>query len=208
MSVEQIQQHLDELPLVAILRGVRPEEVVGIASAIYDAGFRAIEVPLNSPEPFDSIRKLAVHFGDKAAVGAGTVLTLEDAMRVRDSGGQLIVSPNMNPKVVSYARENGMYSFPGVMTCTECFAALDAGANALKLFPASVLGFAGLNAIRAVLPRNTHVYVVGGVDATNLEAWSKAGATGMGLGSCLYRAGDSIDAVAKNAKTIVAAYRM
>ncbi|WP_410599433.1 2-dehydro-3-deoxy-6-phosphogalactonate aldolase [Amycolatopsis sp. lyj-90] len=188
--------------LIAILRGVTPAEVVGVGQVLVDAGFPAIEVPLNSPEPFESVRLLAGAFGDRCLIGAGTVLTSGDVGRAREAGARMIVAPNSDPAVISAAVAAGMTPYPGVATPTEAFAALAAGARHLKLFPAGSVGIEGMKAWRAVLPREVGLLPVGGVDATNLAAWAAAGAAGAGLGSCLYRPGDGPDAVAVRAREL------
>lgn len=186
--------------LIAILRGVTPAEVVGIGRALVDAGFPAIEVPLNSPEPFESVRLLAEAFGDECEIGAGTVLTTEDVGRAREAGARMIVAPNTDPAVISAAVAAGMTPYPGVATPTEAFAAVAAGARHLKLFPADAVGIGGMKAWRAVLPREIGLLPVGGVDETNLADWAAAGAAGAGLGSCLYRPGDGAGAVGARAR--------
>jgi 2-dehydro-3-deoxyphosphogalactonate aldolase len=192
--------------LIAILRGVRPDEVETIADALLEAGIDRIEVPLNSPDPLDSIARLARRHGDTALIGAGTVLTVQDVRGVREAGGRLVVSPDCNPEVIAATKAAGMQSWPGVMTPTECFAALRAGADGLKLFPASLVGPDGVKAIRAVLPETTELYAVGGAGPGNMAAWRRAGITGFGIGSALYRPGDSAAEVAAKAKAVVGAY--
>lgn len=192
--------------LVAILRGVTPETVEEITEALIAAGITKIEVPLNSPDAFTSISLIAARFGDIALIGAGTVLTVEEVARVGDCGGALVVSPNANPDVIRATRAQGMVSYPGVMTPTECFAALDAGANGLKLFPGSLLGPEGLKAIRAVLPKGTEVLAVGGAAAENFAQWRAAGADGFGIGSALFRPGDRVADVTAKAEALVQAY--
>lgn len=193
-------------PLIAILRGLRPDEATGIGQALIDAGIDRIEVPLNSPDPFDSIVNLAAAFGDKAEIGAGTVLTMAQVGRVKEAGGQMVVSPDTNADVIRTTKALGMNSYPGILTPTEAFAALAAGADGLKVFPAMMMGTDGLKAIRAVLPTDTAVYMVGGVDAPDFERWLRAGATGFGLGSSLYKPGDSAADVGAKAKDVVAAW--
>ncbi len=193
-------------PLIAILRGLRPDEAVGVAGALIEAGIDRIEVPLNSPDPFDSIALIAREFGEVALIGAGTVLTVDEVARVRDAGGRLVVSPNADPEVIRATRSLGMQSFPGVFTATECFAALKAGAHGLKIFPASQMGTGGLKALRAVLPLGTQVYAVGGVGAADFAAWRAAGADGFGLGSSLYAPGDTVGDVATKARVMVDAW--
>lgn len=192
--------------LVAILRGLRPDEAVGIGEALIDAGIGMIEVPLNSPDPLDSIARLADAFGDRALIGAGTVLTSEQVDHVREAGGRLVVSPNCEPSVISRSLEHGMVSMPGAFTPTECFSAIHAGAKAIKLFPASLAGPDGLKAIKAVLPPDIEVFAVGGASADNFDAWFAAGAAGFGIGSALYRPGDNAKTVGARARAIVAAH--
>lgn len=192
--------------LIAILRGVEPQEVESIADVIYDAGIHKIEVPLNSPEPYDSIERLATRFGSRALIGAGTVLRVEEVQQVADAGGQIIVSPNCNVGVIAATKNAGMLSYPGVFTASECFQALEAGADGLKLFPASVLGIDGLKALRAVLPAHVAYYGVSGINAAEFHAWKGAGMTGFGIGSNLYKAGMDSVAVKHNAIQLVEAY--
>lgn len=192
--------------LVAILRGVRPDEVEPIADALEEAGFEAIEVPLNSPDPFASIARLAARMGDRLLVGAGTVLTAGDAGRVADAGGRLMVSPNADPAVIRAAAARGMVTMPGVFTPTEAFAALFAGASALKVFPAGALGAGGIRAMKAVLPAATVVGAVGGVADGDFAAYRDAGVTAFGLGSSLYRPGDGAGVVARRARSAVSAF--
>lgn len=192
--------------LIAILRGVRPDEAVPVAQALLAAGIERIEVPLNSPEPLRSISALVQAFGPGAEIGAGTVLTEADVEAVHSAGGTLIVSPNCDPAVIRATKRRGMASWPGVMTPTECFAALGAGADGLKLFPGSLIGTAGLQAMRAVLPPGTQVYAVGGAGPDNFAQWRAAGADGFGIGTALYQPGMAADEVARRAVAVVAAF--
>lgn len=192
-------------PLVAILRGVTPDTVEAIGDALVEAGFSLIEVPLNSPDPLNSIGRLARRLGDHAVVGAGTVLTVADVAAVRDAGGQLIVSPNTDTDVIRAAVAADMVCLPGYFTPSEGFAAIAAGAHGLKLFPAEGAGPAVLKAQRAVLPRSVPMLVVGGITPDGMAPWRAAGADGFGLGSALYRPGDDADAVGAAARRFVAA---
>ncbi|KIC51127.1 2-dehydro-3-deoxy-6-phosphogalactonate aldolase [Tateyamaria sp. ANG-S1] len=192
--------------IIAILRGITPDEAVPVADALVDAGITRIEVPLNSPDPFDSIEKMLETHGDHAIIGAGTVLDVRDVERLHEMGAHMVVSPDANAAVIVATKQAGMMSFPGVMTPTECFAALQAGADGLKLFPASLLGVDGLKAIGAVLPKGTKTYAVGGVGPANFTEWFAAGITGFGIGSALYKPGMSVADVTSRAADMVAAY--
>lgn len=180
---------LDPLPLVAILRGLVPEEAVAVGEAIAAAGFLCIEVPLNSPRPLESIERLRRALDGRVMVGAGTVLSVNDVTRVNDAGGQLCVSPNVNADVIAATKARGLVSMPGFFTPTEAFAALAAGADAIKLFPAELVGAKGLQAMKAVLPAQARVYAVGGVAPDNIADWQGAGAAGFGIGSSLFKPG-------------------
>ena len=195
-------------PLVAILRGIRPDEAEATLEALIASGIGLIEVPLNSPQPLDSIALMARHAGGRARIGAGTVLTVEEVRAVADAGGTLIVSPNRDDDVIRATKAAGLESYPGVFTATEALGAVRAGADALKFFPADVLGPAGIRGISAVLPKHVPLLAVGGVDATNIGVYMKAGIAGFGIGSSLYKPGLSAAEVGARAKAIVAAWRL
>lgn len=194
------------LPIIAILRGIKPTEVLDIARVLIEHGITRIEVPLNSPDPIASIAALADAFGAVGSIGAGTVLSKEEVDAVSQAGGTFIVSPNCDIEVIAHARSLGLSVWPGVFTPSECFAALKAGADNLKLFPAGTMRPDGLSAIRAVLPPTTPIYVVGGINADNLPSWIQAGASGVGIGTWLYQPGYSVEQVAQNARKIVALF--
>ena len=196
---------INELPLVAILRGITPDEAVSVCAVLVEAGFRLIEVPMNSPSPEESIRRMAEAFGELAVIGAGTVTSTRQVDAVQASGGSLIVMPHADVSVIAHAKENNLACMPGIFTPTEAFAAIAAGADALKLFPAEVAGPKGLSAMCAVLPP-IGVFPVGGVSPDTMGAFIQSGAAGFGLGSGLYQPGMSIDTVADNAQRYIAAY--
>jgi len=195
----KFEDYLAAMPLVAILRGVKPEEVVEIGRSLIDSGITIIEVPLNSPNPYDSIKLLADEFADRALIGAGTVLRVEQAEKVIAAGGKLIVSPNMNVDVIKTAKRLGGVSVPGCMTPTEAFAALDAGADGIKIFPAEMVSPKVVKAMRAVLPKQTKVLIVGGVNANNMQDFITAGANGFGIGSALFKVGKSAEEIKRDA---------
>lgn len=192
--------------IIAILRGLTPNECVEITDALIENGITKIEVPLNSPDPFDSIARMVEHAGKAALIGAGTVLTTADVGRLSDIGAQMVVSPDANPDVIRETKARGLLSYPGVLTPTECFSALRAGADGLKIFPAFKLGTDGLKAIRAVLPSQTPIYAVGGVGPSDFTDWRKAGAQGFGIGTSLYTPGLSASEVGQRAKAMSEAY--
>jgi 2-dehydro-3-deoxyphosphogalactonate aldolase len=199
--------YLDPLPLIAVLRGITPEEVAGIGSALVDNGFRVLEVPLNSPRPYESIRMLAQAHRDRCLIGAGTVLRVGDVARVREAGGRIVVMPHGDAAVIREAKAQGLLCVPGVATPTEAFAALDAGADALKMFPAEALPPAALRAWRAVLPQDALVFAVGGMKPDNLEPYWVAGANGFGTGSNLYKPGTKAGVVREVAAAYATAVR-
>lgn len=205
MNSKQLLQHyLDECPLIAIIRGVTPTEAESIGEAIYEGGIRIIEVPLNSPDPLASIGHLVRLFGDQVLVGAGTVLSVDDVLRVRDCGGRIIVSPDTNTDVIRAAATSGLVSSPGYFTPSEAFAAIRAGATALKLFPAEGASPALLKAQLAVLPSDIPYFVVGGIKPDNMRPWLEAGAKGFGLGGGLYKRGQSPAETLEKARAYVA----
>jgi 2-dehydro-3-deoxyphosphogalactonate aldolase len=204
---ETLKARLAECPLVAIIRGVTPDEAEAIGAALWEGGIRIVEVPLNSPDPFASIERLARSLGDRALVGAGTVLRPEQVAQVRDAGGQVIVSPNTYAPVIEAAEAAGMVSLPGYFTPSEAFEALRAGATGLKLFPAEGASPAVVKAQRAVLPKDVPLLVVGGVKPDAMQPWLDAGANGFGLGGGLYVPGQSAEETAAKARAYVAGVR-
>jgi 2-dehydro-3-deoxyphosphogalactonate aldolase len=192
--------------IIAILRGLQPERALELGAALVECGIRIIEVPLNSPQPLLSIERLATRFGAAALIGAGTVLAPAQVRDVAAAGGQLIVSPNMNRAVVEHTLQQGLESLPGVMTATEAFCALDAGARHLKLFPASSVGPAHLRALRDVLPTDARLWAVGGAGAANLREWVTAGAAGIGVGGALFTRDTSSATLTQRARELVAAW--
>lgn len=202
-----IHDYLSSLPLIAILRGVTPDEIVPVGRALHAAGFRVIEIPLNSPDPLESIRRLTAELGNDCLIGAGTVLTEQQVKDVADAGGRLVVSPNANLAVIRATKAAGLVSAPGVATPSEGFAALEAGADALKLFPAEQLGPAVLKAWRAVFPKDLPMLPVGGITPDNMTPYVNAGANGFGLGSALYKPGLTAEQVGSNAEAFASAWR-
>lgn len=203
----RLDPYLADLALIAVLRGITPGEIPAIGDVLVDAGFRILEVPLNSPQAFDSIALLAQRFGERCLTGAGTVREREDVARVQDAGGRLIVMPHADVAVVREAKRSDLACIPGVATPTEAFAALDAGADALKMFPAEALPPAALKAWRAVLPKTVRVFAVGGIRPDTMAGYWEAGASGFGTGSNLYRPGLSADEVRATAASYAAAFR-
>jgi 2-dehydro-3-deoxyphosphogalactonate aldolase len=203
-----IQIYLDRLPLIAILRGVTPDEVVPIGEVLVAAGFAIIEVPLNSPTPLESISRLHDTFGDGVLIGAGTVMTPTQVQDVASAGGRLIVMPHSDAEVIRAAKSAGMVCVPGIATATEGFAALANGADALKLFPAELLTPRVLSAFRSVFPEETRFFPVGGITPGSMSEYVAAGAAGFGLGSALYKRGDNAEQVAVSASAFVDAWRL
>lgn len=204
---DELARFLDPLPLIAVLRGIAPEEIPAVGATLVMHDFRVIEVPLNSPRPFESIRKLAADFGDRCLVGAGTVIDVNDVARVREAGGRLIVMPHADGAVIRESKRQRMVCLPGVATITEAFAALAAGADGLKLFPAEALSAAVLKAWRDVLPKDVLVFPVGGIRPDTLAPFWAAGANGFGTGSNLYTPGAGAPSIASAAAAYRAAFR-
>jgi 2-dehydro-3-deoxyphosphogalactonate aldolase len=192
--------------IIAILRGIAPDDAKAIGEALIETGITTIEIPLNSPRPLESIALLAKAFGSVATIGAGTVLNVQDVREIASAGGRIVVSPSFDAEVVQETKSLNMASWPGVLSPTECFAALKAGADGLKIFPCSVLGPSGVKAIRAVLPAETSVYAVGGAGPANFADWIAAGVNGFGIGTALYQPGYSVAQVRQAAVDIVRAY--
>ena len=203
----QLNDALNACGIIAILRGVKTDEVVAVGDALYTAGVRIVEVPLNSPDPFNSIAKLAKAFAGRMVVGAGTVLSVQDVNLLKDSGGTISVSPDCNPETIARAIAVGLDPLPGVFTPTEAFAAIRAGSQHLKLFPAEAASPNTVKAWRAVLPKHIQVHAVGGVTPSNMAEWLACGVSGFGIGSSLYKPGMSLSAVSESAATLVAAWR-
>ena len=202
-----LRRALTQCPVVAILRGLKPDEAEAVGDALVEAGIAIIEVPLNSPHPFDSIRRLAARHGDRALIGAGTVLDRADVARVEAAGGKLVVAPNFDADIVRAASDAELFALPGVMTPSEGFAALKAGADGLKLFPAEILPPSVFKAWRAVFPSDCLLLAVGGVGTDNIAAFRDAGASGFGIGSALYKPGRSAADIGKAARALVAAVK-
>jgi len=200
-----LEAALETCPLVAILRGVRPDEVADVGSVLVEAGFTLIEVPLNSPDPLASIAVLAERYGDRTLIGAGTVVEVEDVVRVAEAGGRMIISPNADPAIIAETKRLGLWSLPGVSTPTEAFRALGAGADALKLFPAEAMPPPVVKAMTAVLPKGIPLLPVGGIGVDNMAEYLSAGAVGFGIGSSLYKPGKPLDDIANDAAAFVRA---
>jgi 2-dehydro-3-deoxyphosphogalactonate aldolase len=207
MSEARFNQFFARMPIVAILRGLHPDEALAVGEALVEAGVLILEVPLNSPEPLVSIGKLAEALKGRAIVGAGTVLDPAGVDAVADAGGEIIVSPNTDPAVIRRTRERGLVSLPGCFTPTECFAALGAGAHAVKLFPGELVTPQSAKALAAVLPKGTRMLVVGGVSAETLGVWRDSPVHGFGIGSSLYKPGIAVDEVGRRARAFTAAMR-
>jgi 2-dehydro-3-deoxyphosphogalactonate aldolase len=201
------EQFLEDMPLVAILRGVQPEQIVAVGETLHAEGVRVIEVPLNSPDPFASIERLKARLGPACLCGGGTVLTPADVRRVHDAGGELVVSPNTDTRVIARTVELGMIAMPGFATASEAFVALEAGASRLKLFPASTYGASHVRALKAVLPGHARLYAVGGIGAPDIAPWRAAGTSGFGFGSEIFKPDYSLSEIAARARNLVAAMR-
>ena len=202
-----LEEALETCGIIAILRGVTPDEVSAVSQTLYDAGIRVVEVPLNSPEPFRSIEMLSKAFAGKMIVGAGTVLSVQDVNVLKAHGGQISVSPDCNEAVIARAKDLGLEPLPGVFTPTEAFAAIRAGAKHLKLFPAEVASPQTIKAWKAVLPKHVRIYAVGGVTPDNMGDWLSAGASGFGIGSSLYKQGMSMAKISESAHSLVSAWK-
>jgi 2-dehydro-3-deoxyphosphogalactonate aldolase len=197
---------LEKCAIIAILRGVTPDEATGVGEALFQAGIRVVEVPLNSPQPFESIKRLVKTFKGRMVVGAGTVLSVPDVNLLKAHDGEICISPDANPEVIARARVLGLEPVPGVFTPTEAFAAIRAGAAHLKLFPAEAASPATIKAWKAVLPKHVKVHAVGGITPSNMKDWVAAGATGFGVGSNLYKPGKSLAEISRDATAFVEGY--
>lgn len=202
-----MDEAFDRCPLIAILRGLKPEEALDVGAVLVEAGFTLIEVPLNSPKPLESIARLSKAFGEQAVIGAGTVMKPDEVRDIREAGGRLIVMPHSDPVVIRAAKAAGLWCGPGVATPTEAFAALAAGADGLKLFPAEALPPVVVKAWRAVLPKAVKLLPVGGIEAGNMAAYLSAGADGFGLGSALFKPGKSLGDLKRDAQAIINAFK-
>lgn len=200
--LDKFEQCLNRMPLFAVLRGIKPEEAYDVGGALVDAGVTVLEVTLNSPDPYTSIETLAKSYSDTALIGAGTVTAPDEVAQVQSAGGEIIISPNTNLDVIKESKARDLISLPGCFTPSEAMAALQAGADGLKLFPAEALLPSAVKAIRAVLPKETKVFVVGGVNANNMEDYIKVGANGFGAGSSLYKPGKEISEIAISARAV------
>lgn len=208
MTAQKLANWMEKTPIVAILRGVKPTEAEEIAAAVFRAGIGVIEVPLNSPEPLDSIEKLVASLGDRCVIGAGTVLTVDEVSHVAKAGGEIIVSPNTNTDVISHSVKLGLAPMPGWSSASEAFAAYRAGARYLKLFPASTFGPGHVNACRAVLPADANLLAVGGAGADNMSEWLDAGVLGFGIGSEIFKPGFTSEQVYERSARAVAALQV
>lgn len=203
----KLQKYLEKFPFIGIMRGIRPKEAVAFSSVLVDKGFRIIETPLNSPDPFASIAFMAERYGKVTLIGAGTVTEIDQVRQVQKAGGSLIVSPNCDPDVIKATKQCGLISIPGVATPTEAITAIKAGADALKLFPTEILSPAAVKAIRAILPPETLLIPVGGINAANWQPYLQAGAHGFGLGSSLYKQEMSLEQLTENAELFQQAWQ-
>lgn len=198
---------VETMPLVSVLRGIQPNEALDIAGALIQAGFLCVEVTLNSPQPFESIKKMADTFGDQAIIGAGTVLSVDHVNQVADAGGRIIVMPHTDVAVIRAAKKRGLYCLPGVCTPSDAFAAIDAGADGLKLFPAELAQPPVLKAMRAVLPKTLPVLPTGSINAENMAGYLRVGANGFGLGSVVYKPGDTAETVMQKAQDMILSFK-
>ena len=202
-----LDEYMKDLPLIAILRGITPDEVISVAEVLADAGIVMIEVPLNSPDACTSIQTLAKRYQNKALIGAGTVLSVDEVIAVRKAGAELVVSPNMNTAVITETRRQNMVSIPGCLTPTEILAAIASGSDAAKLFPAEMISPATVKAIRAVLPPQFPLFAVGGINGENMKDYMQHGINGFGIGSALYKPGKSLTEIERDANSLISAYQ-